>query len=306
MFIRGLVSPNPAQGAQKPDQRVNRIVPVRLDSASPGFFRAVGMQPKRGREFSDADRADSQPVVIINETLARRLWPDADPIGRRLRTGGIESGNPWMTIVGVVADVRRQGLDREPPPQLFAPFTQRASQGAVVAIRTSVEPSTLAGAARAAAMEIDRTVLVSAGATLRGVLTGSLRMREFNLGLVGTFAAIAMILPGVGIFGLLNHSVTCRNREIGIRIALGAEPGAILRQFLGEGLRLALAGMAAGALAAAASIRGLSRLLYGVSTFDPVSFLAAMAVLMLVALLACLVPALRAIRIDPVSALRAE
>jgi ABC-type antimicrobial peptide transport system permease subunit len=131
-------------------------------------------------------------------------------------------------------------------------------------------------------------------------------MREFNLGLVGTFAAIAMILSGVGIFGLMSYSVACRTREIGIRMAVGAEPGTIVRQFLKEGLQLALAGMIAGALVAAASIRGLSSLLFGVSPFDPVSFLGALALLTLVALLACLLPALRAIRINPVSALRAE
>jgi putative ABC transport system permease protein len=293
------------EGSSASAEAVARI-PTRADSASPGFFRAVGMHLKRGREFSDADRADSQPVVIINESLARHLWPDADPIGRRFKMGGISSENPWLTVVGVVGDVRRQGLDREPPAQFFAPFTQNPSQGAVVAVRTSVEPSILAPSVRAVAREMDKTAVVSAGGTLREALTGSLRMREFNLGLVGTFAAIAMILSGVGIFGLMSYSVACRTREIGIRMAVGAEPGTIVRQFLKEGLQLALAGMIAGALVAAASIRGLSSLLFGVSPFDPVSFLGALALLTLVALLACLVPALRAIRINPVSALRAE
>lgn len=281
-------------------------MPVRVDSAGPDFFRAVGIQLRRGREFSDADRADSPPVAIVNETVAHRLWPGADPIGRRFKTGGINSENPWLTVVGVVADVRRQGLDREPPPQFFMPFTQNPSQGAVIAVRTSVEPSTLAPAVRAAAREIDRTVLVSTGTTLRETLTGSLSTREFNLGLVGTFAAIALVLSGVGIFGVMSYSVACRTREVGIRMALGAAPGAIVRQLLGEGLGLAVRGILAGVAVAAVAIRGLTSLLFDVSPFDPVSFLGAMVLLTIVALLACLVPALRAIRIDPASALRAE
>ena len=199
-------------------------LPLSLDAVTPDFFRATGVTLQAGRFFGDEDGADSLRVVIVNETLARRLWPGENPVGRRLRSGEPDSTAPWATVVGVVADVRRQGPDRAPIAQTFWPLTQRPSRGGALVVRTSVEPSTLAAAVRVATMEVNRSVSVRQATTLRQQLDAQLAGREFNLGLLAVFAMVALALAGVGIFGLMSYAVTQRRQELGIRLALGAQP----------------------------------------------------------------------------------
>jgi predicted permease len=280
-------------------------LPVRLDSITPDYFRAAGVALVAGRFFNDHDGPGALPVVIINESLAHRLWPGADPIGRRLRNGDENSGSDWLTVVGVVADLRRQALERAPVAQAFYPYEQRPAGGGLLAVSTSVDASTLATVVRAAVLAADHTVLVKGATTLQRELHSRLAGQEFNLGLLAFFAVTAVTLAGVGIFGLMSYAVTLRFPEFGIRLALGAEPRVVMRQVVLEGLRLALAGIVLGGLAAALILRGLAGLLYETSTLDPVSFGAASLLLVAVAWISCYLPARRVLALNPLSVLQA-
>lgn len=294
-----------AEGAAPGQTEVSRI-PLNVDAITPDYFRAVGAPLRRGRFFTDADGAQSPAVVIVNETLARRLWPNEDPVGRRIRLGSPGSDDPWETVVGVVADLRRQGPDRVPIAQAFRPHAQRPSRGMKLVVASDLEPGTFAAAVRTIVAEIDRSVPVTQVMTLRQQLDATLAPRRFNLGLIGTFAVIAVTLAGIGIFGLVNYAVTRRTQEIGVRMTLGAQPGEIVKMILADGLRLALAGIALGVAIAALLTRVLASLLFEVSVADPLSFGGAIGLLVGIALLACYLPARRATTIDPVAALRAE
>lgn len=289
-----------------PGQSAAHRLRVNFDGVSPGYFRTVGVALRQGRFFSDQDGPRAPPVVIINETLARRLWPDQDPLGRAIRSGGEGSDNPWMTVVGVVADLRRQDPDSPPLPQAFRPFTQQPSRGMELAVATPLEPSALAAAVRSAVAEIDPEVPVSGATTLRQILDRRLAPREFHLDLVAVFAAIALTLAGVGVFGLMNYSVVQRTQEMGVRLALGAQPGGLLRMVMAEGLRLALAGIAIGIGTALLLTPAMRSLLYEVSPFDPTTAAATVLVLLAIATLACYLPARRVASIDPIIALRTE
>lgn len=295
------VQPVLAEGAAEPLR-----LPMRVDAISPDYFRAVGVPLLEGRFFNGSDDARATPVAIVNEILARRLWPDGRPLGRRLREGGLDSQNPWVTVVGVVADLRRQGPDRPPVAQMFQPHTQRSTRSMNLVVATDLEPSLLAGTLRAVVAEVDRGVPVSTVTTLRAALDGRLAQRRFTLGLIGAFAGSALVLAGIGIFGLISYSVSRRTQEIGVRMALGARPGDVLRLVLGEGLRLALAGLAAGLSVGALLLPALGGLLFETSLADPLSLGGAIALLLAVALFACWLPARRAVRVNPVTALRTE
>jgi putative ABC transport system permease protein len=281
-------------------------VGFRTDSVTPGYFEAVGMPLRQGRLFEERDAAAGPPVVIVNETLARRLWPGADPVGRRMKAGDAASDAPWLTVVGVVADVRRKGPERPPTAQAFRPFAQRPSRGMILLVATDLAPASLVTAVRAAVNEADPGVPLYGVGTLREELDRMLAPREFNLGLIGTFAVIAVTLAGIGIFGLMNYAVARRTQEIGVRMALGAQPGDVLRMVLSDGLKLALAGIGLGVVGAVALMPVLSSLLYGVGFADPLSFGGAIVILFGIALLACYLPARRAIAVSPVMALKAE
>lgn len=281
-------------------------LPVRIDSVSPDYFRAAGIALRAGLFFTEHDRSDTLPVAIINESFARRLWPGADAVGRRLRGEGQEGDASWITVVGVVADLRRQGLEREPVAQIFRPLSQRPSGGGIFVISTAGEASGLAAAVRATIIAADRSVLVDSGKVLNRELQARLADRGFNLGLLAFFAVTAVVLAGVGIFSLMKYAVTLRFPEFGIRLALGAEPQAIVRLVVLEGLRLALIGVIVGGLSAGLILRGLTGLLYETSTVDPVSFVGGSLVLLGVALVACYLPARRVLSLNPLMVLQAE
>jgi predicted permease len=276
------------------------------DTISGGFFHAMGVRLLRGRFFTDQDRIGSLRVAIINETMARHFWPREDPIGKRFKAGGVGSGNPWLTIVGTVADIRRQGLERQPIALYFRPFLQRPWVNMDLMVRTASEPLALAAAVRSEIRAVDKTVPVYDVSTLERWLAELGSQRRYQTLLLGIFAALALGLAATGVYGLLHYSVSQRTQEIGIRMALGARAADVLRMVIGEGLMLAALGVAVGLLGALWVTEGLSSLLFGVTPTDPATFGVVALLLVAVAAVASFIPARRAIKVDPVVALRYE
>jgi predicted permease len=267
------------------------------------YFETAGIPLRKGRVFSDQDRRSSLPVAIINETMARAYWPGADPIGKRFR---FRASTPWLMVVGVTGDMRRQGIERQIAPQVFRPHRQGSEDMMDVIVRTSSEPSAMAAAIRSKIQTIDRTVAKFRIATVDYELGEQTGERRFDTFLLGSFAFAALFLSAIGIYGLLHHLVVQRTNEIGVRMALGAGPGTVMALVLRQGLTLALIGTAAGVLGALTVSRVLSKLLYGVSPTDPIAFGSSALLLLGVAGMACWVPSRRAARIDPMLALRQD
>jgi putative ABC transport system permease protein len=275
---------------------------------TPGYFESMGMRLVRGRPFTETDDADSPIVAVINETMARRYWPDEEPIGKRFHLGS--SARPWITIVGVSEQVRQNAITEEPRAEMYVPHAQWSAAGAglprgmTFILRTAGDPLAVLGPARAVVRSLDPELPIAEVRTLRQVTADALAPARFTASLLAAFAALALVLATVGIFGVLSLLVARRHQEIGIRMALGASASAITGMILGRGMALAAIGVGAGLLAAVALTRVVTSLLYGVTELDPLTFAAAPALLVLVALVACLVPARRAARLDPVVALR--
>lgn len=273
---------------------------------SPGYFKTLGIPVVKGRTFTDADRADAPKVAIINETMAKRFWP-GDPVGKRLKTGGQERPkNPWMEIVGVVGDVKYVGLDAVPEPALYQPHQQAAWEAMYLVVRTGTEPASLAPALQNGVWSLDHDLAVTSIRTMDQLLFDSVEEPRFRLTLMLVFAALALALASVGIYGLMAYAVTQRTREIGVRLALGAKPGDVLGLILRQGLRLTVAGIGLGMAGGLALARLLSSLLFDVSATDPLTFACVASLLGGITLLACYIPARRATRIDPMVALRYE
>jgi predicted permease len=281
-------------------------IPYRRDAIGEGFFQTLRVPLRAGRFFNAQDNQGSVPVTIVNETMARRFWPGEDAPGKRFKLGPEQSANPWLTVVGVVGDMRRQSMERQPIAQIFMPHLQRPERRMNLLIRTTGSPTQLAAAVRNEIRSIDKTVLIYGISTLEGLLARAVANRSFQTWLLTLFSAVALLLAAVGIYGLIHQSVILRNREIGTRIALGARPRDILRLIIGQGMRLAFCGIGVGWLAAFALMRVLTGLLYGVTATDPMTFIVAPSLLLLVALLASYLPARRATRVDPMLALRNE
>ncbi len=276
---------------------------------TPGFFNAMGIPLRQGRTFSEADSETADKVVIVNQAFVRRHFPTRNPIGER-----IFLGKTSCEIVGVVGDVKSY-LDQPAPPATFVPAAQ-ASYGTsalfegwfprIVLVRSNVDPLSLSRSVRDAIAAVDPTVPTGSTRSMEQVLSHSLALRSFMMFLLGLFAALALVLASVGIYGVISFAVSQRTREIGVRMALGAHPRDVLRLILGEGLKLVLAGVVLGIIAALAMTRLLSTLIYGVSATDPLIFLSVVTLLVAVALAACFIPARRAMRVDPIVALRYE
>jgi putative ABC transport system permease protein len=281
-------------------------VPFSRDSISEDFFQTLRVPLRSGRFFNTQDNQGAVPVTIINETMARRFWPGEEALGRRFKLGPIQSANPWLTVVGVVGDMRRQNLERQPIAQIFLPHLQSPSRRMNLLVRTTGEPTQLASVIRNEIRSLDKTVPLYGISTLETRLAKDLAQRRFQTWLLTLFSALALLLAAVGIYGLIHQSVVLRTREIGTRLALGAQQRHILRLVVGQGMSLALCGIAVGSLAAFGLTRVLSGLLFGVTATDPTTFITIPLLLMLVALLACYLPARRATRVDPMLALRHE
>jgi predicted permease len=276
-----------------------------VEYVSPGYFAVMGIPLRQGRVFTDLDRKGSEPVAVIDDVLARQYWPDEDPIGKRIIR---DRDEPHLRIVGVVAHVHRDSLAVDSNKGVYyqALWQRPFTLAHYVVKAESGDGSQLTGAIREAVRSVDPTQAVYDLKTMDERVAESLGARRFALTLLGAFAVMALVLAAIGIYGVINYSVTQRTQEIGIRMALGAERVRVLRLILMEGLVLAAWGSGVGLAAAAALVRLMKSQLFGVSAFDPLTFAMTVAVLALVALLACYVPAYRAMRVDPMVALRYE
>jgi putative ABC transport system permease protein len=284
--------------AEQPEVAVRR--------ASPGYLRAMRIRLERGRDVLASDRAGAAAVVLVSESMAKRFWPGEDPLGKRLTlTFAPETSRQ---VVGVVADVKQHGLDAPTSPAtVYTPLPQGAWERLSLVLRTrGSRPAALAPAATAAIHEIDREESVQSVLTMEEILSDTLSQRRFSMLLLAAFAGLALVLAAVGIYSVLSYSVGRRVREIGIRMALGAEVRHVLRLIVVEGMRPTLLGMAVGLAGALALGRLLASLLYGVTASDPATLAAVSLILLAVALLASLLPAYRAARIEPIKAIGAE
>jgi putative ABC transport system permease protein len=272
---------------------------------SPAYFETMGVQLLRGRALDQRDHAGAPRVIVINESMAKKYWPGEDPVGKRIGTGGDSpQGRLWREVVGVVGNVRAFGLDREEPPTMYLSHAQLPARRMNLVVRTGGDPMDLAAALRSVVRERDRELAISRMATLESILRSSVADRRFLMLLLGGFAAAAMILAAVGLYGVMAYIVTGRTREIGIRMALGAHAGDVFGMVAGQGMRLAAIGIALGIAIAIPALSSLEKLVYGISPRDPATLVAISALLALVAMVACCVPARRAIRLNPTIALR--
>ncbi len=281
-------------------------VEVRHKEITPDYFRAMGIPLERGRYFTEADTAESPLVVIVNSALARSHFKNEDPIGKRIKFERAEMESPWHMIIGVVGDEKQIGLGVEVLPEIYEPFEQHPRWRMTIAARTANDPTSIIGAVRSEIKAIDKDLPAFNFVTLDEVLHTSLARDRFNMTLLAVFAAVALILSAVGIYGVISYSVTQRTHEIGIRMALGASSGDVLKMVVGQGMTLVLIGVALGLLGAFALTRVMSSLLYGVSATDTTTFVALSLLLSGVAALACYIPARRAMKVDPMVALRYE
>jgi predicted permease len=302
----------PNAGAVTIESRPERLessteIPVVTDAVSPGLFSAAGLEIVAGRGFEETDGPDDVPVAVVNETFARLYLDGLDPVGERY-TWGKPYGEDtyWFTIVGVVEDARRSGLAAPTRPAVFEPTTQRARRDLELLVRTTGDPLSLASAVRAAVDAVDADLPVSRVRTLEQAMGDSVAQRRFVAWILGVFALAALVLAAVGIFGVMAYLVGRRTREIGVRVALGAGRPRVLGEVLGEGMRQAGAGLVAGAVAFLAMAGLVRSQLFELEPTDPPTFVAASAVLLLVAAVACLVPARRAATVNAVVALRED
>ena len=273
---------------------------------SAAYTGALGIPLVRGRTFTDADNETAPQVALINSTMARRFWPNEDATGKRFSWGRPSPDSKWVTIVGVVGDTKLYGLDKPARLEIYVPYRQSPVNGMNLVVRSAVDPASLTSAIRATVASIDKDQPVSNIQTMREIVDNSISTRRLTLVLLGLFSGLALVLAAIGIYGVMAYSVALRTQEIGIRMALGAQHHDVLRLVLGQGARIALFGVLIGLAGAAALSRFLSSLLFSVSANDPFTFAGVAALLIGVALFACYIPARRAMRVDPIIALRYE
>jgi predicted permease len=279
-------------------------LPIRSDAIAGDFFASIGASLRAGREFAPSDGADAPSVAIVNETMARRFWPDASPIGKRFRFGS-SAAEPWIEVVGVAGDMRRQGPENAPIAQIFRPYAQAPSRNMNVLIRTDATAPDLVPALRTRVAAMDRTVALPQVTTLeQAVDIRYVVQRRFQTLLLGLFSAIALMLAAVGVYGLMQYSVAQRQREIGVRMALGGTSGDVVSMVLRQGLAMAVQGLALGTVGALLLSDRLSALFFGAGASDFTNVAVTAGILLVTTVLACWLPARRAARIDPMVALR--
>jgi predicted permease len=273
---------------------------------SPGYFRAVGTTVLRGRDFFDSDAPTTLPVAIINEAMAKKYWPGQDPIGQQVTTPTVKDP---ATIVGIVADVKHVSLREETGPEMYVPFTQKVWPSMLVmdvVLRTQVDPDTLMSSLRSAITTVDRELPLAKVTTLATLVDDSVAAQRFAVIVLGLFGGLSVLLAAIGMYGVISYSVAQRTREIGIRMALGAQRRSVFGMILGQGARMAVLGIVIGLVLAALLTRTIASFLFGVHPLDPLTLAIGTLLLIGVTLLACYVPARRATRVDPLAALRHE
>ncbi|MGB7924281.1 MAG: ABC transporter permease, partial [Pyrinomonadaceae bacterium] len=297
---------------QPPVDMKNLPVAVNLQ-ISTDYLRSMNIPLLKGRHFTERDSKDAPGVVIVDEMLAQRFFPGEEAIGRRLKVGGPDEQAPWLTIVGVARHVKYYGLDEQPRVEIYTPYPQlpeeylaRVVSNMTLAVRTSSDPLGMVSTVRGEILAVDNDQPVFDIQTMEKIVDDSVGPRRFSMLLLAVFAATAMTLAAVGIFGVMSYSVTQRTHEIGIRMALGAQGRDVLKMIVRQGMLLALVGIGLGLAGAFALTRVMAGLLYGVSATDPVTFTGVSLLLTGVALLACYIPARRATKVDPMEALRYE
>jgi putative ABC transport system permease protein len=307
LTIEGRPLPPPGHGIE-----------VTFRVSRPDYFQTMGISLRAGRDFTDRDSTGAPGVVILNETLARRHWPDEDPVGKRVTLDDPRDTSrapEWLTVVGVVKDVKQESWVDAPSNEIYLPFQQsrgffastaRHYASMTIVIRTKVEPSSLSVTAQDTLRALDRNLPVSNVVTMEQVIADALWQPRFNLQLIGVFAALALVLAAIGLYGVMSYSVAQRTHEVGLRMALGAQRSDVIKLVLRQGMTLTLLGVTLGLLAAAGLTRLMANLLFGISATDPSTFAAIAIVLVGVALVACFVPARRATKVDPMVALRYE
>jgi len=295
--IEGMAQPKPGNYPH-PDYHI----------VSAEYFKTLGVPLLRGREFTDADDENAAHVGIISAMTARQLFPSEDPVGKRFMFGHPSATQPpdWRTIVGVVGDTKLYGLDNPARLEVYVPYRQRAASEMALVVKSGVDPAALSSAIRGAVAEIDKDQPVFGVVTMKRLVSDSVATRRVTLVLLGSFSGLALVLGAIGIYGVISYSVAQRTREIGVRMALGAPRGDVFRLVIGQGLKLAGIGIAGGVVAALALARLMSSLLYGVSSADVETFVGVALLLALATFAACYIPARRAMRVDPVVALRYE
>ena len=275
-----------------------------IASVSPGYFHTMGIPLVKGRDFTAQDREPAPAVVIVNQSLARKYWADDEPVGRHIRFG--DTNEDWVTVVGIAADAKNVGLGKDPVPMLYMPYQFFTLPFMSAAVLSDGGTAIAASAVRDAVRAIDPEMPLDKVEPLSDLIAGEVAEPRFRAMVIAAFALMAMLLAAIGVYGLISYSVAQRTREIGIRVALGAQPGQVMGPVLTEGLTLALAGIGIGLVAAAAATRLFAGFLFDVRALDPVTFGAVAVLLLAVALLASYIPSRRALRIDPIDALRGE
>jgi putative ABC transport system permease protein len=286
----------------RPDPDVSTIQDAVVSMASPGYFQTMGIALRRGRYLTPSDGENAPKVALISEGLARRYFPNEDPLGHRVTL----DGTTYFRIEGIVGDVHENGSAAVPMPQIYLPHAQFPVLRMALAVRSSLEPSALVSAIRGELRAMNPDLPVYSIKTVDALVDESMAPRRFALTLIGVFAGLALLVASIGIYGVISYSVTERTQEFGVRMALGAMRGDVLRMVLGRGLRMAAIGIMAGTLGALVVTRVLSNFLFGVTEHDPVTFAVVAGISVLVAVAACAIPALRATRVDPMVALREE
>jgi putative ABC transport system permease protein len=293
-----------------PPKSPHEFIAAGYRTVTPHYFETLGVPLLQGRVFTPADTDKAPAVVVINATMARTLFLGENPLGKRMQLGAIPDKEvPWMEVVGVVGDLL-QGLDLGPAAEMYLPYRQADAVLPVfqmsVVLRTAADPLTQASALRSSLAEIDPNQPLVKVRSMEENMSASVAQPRFRTWLIGIFATLALLLAAVGVYGVMSYTVTQRTSEIGIRVTLGAQSTDVFRGIVGEGARIALLGVAAGLIAALALTRLLRTFLYGISVFDPATFLAVAFILTLISVAACYFPARRATRVDPIVALRYE
>jgi putative ABC transport system permease protein len=287
------------------DSRAEKVFPdEEIRVVTPDYFRVLKIPLLQGRHLAGADSADAPAVVVINQAMAKKWWPNTDPIGTRITFSDTRKPDvKWVTIVGVVGTIRHRGLDDEGKPEYYLPHAQQASRGMVLAVRSKQDPRSLTSAIRAEIRRMDPDLPAANVRTLEQIASDSIAPRRLSVVLLGVFAAVALVLASVGIYGVMSFLVVQRTHEIGVRMALGAQRRDVLLLVLGRAARLVLAGTAIGLILAIFSSRSLGAMLYNVRAFDLPTFGLVTFTLAVVALLASYIPAVRATRANPMIAL---
>ena len=297
--------PKTMDGLQALSQQKERIGIADFCVATDGYFQVLGIPLVRGRIFDERDGADSPHVAVISESLARDRWPNQDPIGQTIEFGNMDGDLRLLNIVGIVGDTHVYGLESPPRPTVYVNLFQRPRAAITVTMLSEAETLPVTSAARAVLQELNPEI-PARFRTFSQIYSASLGSRRFNLILIGFFGITALLLATAGVFGVMAYSVSRRTREIGVRVALGAGSGDVLKMILGQGLRTIFIGVAIGMAGSLALTRTVESLLYGVTATDPLTFASVTLLLVGAALLACYIPARRATKVDPMVALRYE